>query len=319
MPNPTISVVIPVFNGEQWLREAIDSALNQTYPPLEIIVVDDGSADGSPEIASSYPPPVRVVRQENAGAAVTRNRGVEGSRGRLIAFLDADDWWEPTKLDRHAEVHSRDDSVGLSFSAKVLEFSDGRRVREDLPADMSHFVESDHFSGRHCVVPSVAVGQRDLILQMGGFDSRMFPCEDQDLFLRMMLAAKWAPIREPVTIMRRGHVSATTNLRRLLASNRELYRKHRHAFGHGVRNEVIWHRAVATHLLDMGFAELAQGNATRALWLASRSITTWPVHRTVDRARLIANAILGAQTAGWVARQLRRVRGNTASEMEESR
>jgi len=98
---PLVSVVLPVFDGERFLAEAIESALAQTWPAVEVVVVDDGSADRSAEIAASYP--VRLLRQDNSGVAAARNRGVEAAAGGLLAFLDQDDLWLPEKLERQAE------------------------------------------------------------------------------------------------------------------------------------------------------------------------------------------------------------------------
>jgi glycosyltransferase involved in cell wall biosynthesis len=93
-----VSVVIPVFNGERFLRAAIDSVLTQGYRPIEVVVVNDGSTDGTAAILSSYGPAVRVVQQDNAGLGAARNAGVSASLGDLLAFLDADDLWTEDKL-----------------------------------------------------------------------------------------------------------------------------------------------------------------------------------------------------------------------------
>ena len=103
-PNQSVSVVIPCYNGAKFIRQTLDSVLAQTVEPHEILVVDDGSTDESREIAQSYGPPVRVIRQPNQGESVARNRGIEEARGDWIAFLDADDLWMPTKLERQIEV-----------------------------------------------------------------------------------------------------------------------------------------------------------------------------------------------------------------------
>ena len=94
---PAVSVVVPCYNGAPFLRETLESALAQTHPPLEVIVVDDGSTDDSAAIAEGFGPPVRVIRQGNQGESVARNRGVEAATGEWVAFLDADDLWEPGK------------------------------------------------------------------------------------------------------------------------------------------------------------------------------------------------------------------------------
>ena len=100
MTDASVSVVIPCYNGESVLHDAIESAINQTHQPTEIIVVDDGSTDASASLAESFGGIVRVLRQENQGESVARNRGIDESSGRWIAFLDADDVWESTKLER---------------------------------------------------------------------------------------------------------------------------------------------------------------------------------------------------------------------------
>jgi glycosyltransferase involved in cell wall biosynthesis len=95
---PLVSVVIPAFNAERFLGETIESVLAQDYEPIEIVVVDDGSTDGTSEVAGSYG--VRCLRTQNGGQAAARNAGVAAARGELVAFVDADDLWEPGKLSR---------------------------------------------------------------------------------------------------------------------------------------------------------------------------------------------------------------------------
>lgn len=97
---PLITCIIPAWNAERYLGEALESVLAQTCPAGEIIVVDDGSTDGTARVAESFGEPVRCVRQQNAGAPAARNRGVREARGELIAFTDADDLWHPEKLAR---------------------------------------------------------------------------------------------------------------------------------------------------------------------------------------------------------------------------
>lgn len=120
----TVSVVIPCYNAARYLRETLDSAICQTHRPLEVIVVDDGSTDESAEIAESYGPPVRVLRQPNQGESVARNRGIEEAQGDWIALLDADDIWENVKLERQLEAARTDDIAvhcGYSFFGPASE------------------------------------------------------------------------------------------------------------------------------------------------------------------------------------------------------
>ena len=108
-----ISVIIPVFNGAAYVREAIESALAQTYQPFEVIVLDDGSTDGSAEIVRSLP--VAYVHQANAGLAAARNAAISHARGNYIALLDCDDIWLPTKLERQLAALEADESAGFAL------------------------------------------------------------------------------------------------------------------------------------------------------------------------------------------------------------
>lgn len=101
---PLVSVVIPVYNDERYLAEAVQSVLDQEYGPLEVLVIDDGSTDGSGRVARSFGPPVQYHYREHAGLAATRNHGVALARGELLAFLDADDVWVHGKLTRQVET-----------------------------------------------------------------------------------------------------------------------------------------------------------------------------------------------------------------------
>ncbi len=106
--SPTVSVVIPCYNGAKFIRETLDSVLAQTVAPIEVLVVDDGSTDDSAAIAESYALPVRVIRQTNQGESVARNHGIDEARGDWIAFVDADDVWTPNKLERQLEFTGPD-------------------------------------------------------------------------------------------------------------------------------------------------------------------------------------------------------------------
>jgi glycosyltransferase involved in cell wall biosynthesis len=110
MTPPLISCIVPVFNGERFVREALDSIWAQTYRPLEIIVADDGSTDGTAAIVASYDQPVHHLSQPNAGPAAARNLGLRAAQGAFVAFLDADDLWHPEKLARQmARFQARPD------------------------------------------------------------------------------------------------------------------------------------------------------------------------------------------------------------------
>jgi glycosyltransferase involved in cell wall biosynthesis len=113
---PVISCIVPVFNGERYLAETLNSIVGQTYRPLEIIVVDDGSTDGSSRIAEAFGRGVQYCWQENAGEAAARNRGLGMAQTEFVAFLDADDLWHPGKLTRQMTQFQDKAEIDLCFT-----------------------------------------------------------------------------------------------------------------------------------------------------------------------------------------------------------
>lgn len=122
MTNPRVSVIIPVYNAERYLAEAIRSVLGQDYGDVEIVVVDDGSTDRSVEVAQRFEQ-IRLIRQENLGPGAGLNTGIAHARGELIAFLDADDKWEPATLARRVARFDDDPNLDMTHGAAIEFFS----------------------------------------------------------------------------------------------------------------------------------------------------------------------------------------------------
>lgn len=148
---PTVSVVIPCYNAEAFIEETIRSAMSQTFPPEEIVVVDDGSTDNSAAIAASSGPLVRVISQENQGVSIARNRGFKEAKGEWIAFLDADDLWEPTKLEEQLKL-TADDVVCIHTA--YYRFGAGRGIvnRANVPPAKRYSV--DYLAVNGVLLPS---------------------------------------------------------------------------------------------------------------------------------------------------------------------
>lgn len=175
MTGPLVSVVVPVHNGERFLGAALESALAQDYPRLEIVVVDDGSSDRSAEIAASYP--VSLLRQPNRGVASARNAGVEGSRGEVLAFLDQDDVWLERKVSRQLAVLAARPSLGFVL-ARMQIFLEPGTPRPDW----LHETALKHPS--RAPIPSALMVRREAFERVGGFDSSYRIACDADWLAR---------------------------------------------------------------------------------------------------------------------------------------
>lgn len=183
----TISVIIPSYNYARYLGEAIDSVFAQTYPAMEVIVVDDGSTDNTSGVLAAYGGRIRAIRQQNQGVSAARNTGIRAACGEYIAFLDADDLWHPAKLEAQMARFDGDPSLGLvycgaeSFNAEgqtMQVWRDGMEGR--VAINMLRFDRGAIAApGCNIVVP------RRVAEEIGGFDTRMTVSEDWDFYYRV--------------------------------------------------------------------------------------------------------------------------------------
>jgi glycosyltransferase involved in cell wall biosynthesis len=221
-----VSVVLPVFNGELFLREAIESVLAQTWSPVELLVVDDGSTDRTAEIAQGYE--LSYLHQENGGVAAARNRGVDEARGELLSFVDHDDVWLPQKLERQVAALEADPAAGIC-SCRVEIFLE---PDYELP-NWAHetFLEGTH---RSTQVGTLLV-RRESFDEVGPFDTTYFVADDTDWFLRTRdVGVRVACVEEPLLRYRLHGTNAS-------AHEELVRREHIQAFWSSVKRK----RAVA--------------------------------------------------------------------------
>ncbi len=140
MSKPFVTTLIDTYNHESFIEEAINSVLEQDFPAseTEILVVDDGSTDGTPELVRQFQPRVRLLRKANGGQASAFNAAIPEARGEIVAFLDGDDWWAPGKLTAVAAVFAADAAIGLVGHGITHVYSDGRQHAE-LPREINRF------------------------------------------------------------------------------------------------------------------------------------------------------------------------------------
>jgi glycosyltransferase involved in cell wall biosynthesis len=196
VPASAISVVIPVFDGERLLAEAIESVLAQSLPAAEVVVVDDGSTDGSAKVAESFGPPVRVLRRPHRGVAAARNAGVEESAGELIAVQDADDLMKPRRLERQAAALGQASSPALTLGRAEVRREDGFAGPSWLEWA---YANSDRYT------PATLMATRSASELVGPFDETMRRGSDTDWLLRALEAGVRPVMLAEEVIVRRFH------------------------------------------------------------------------------------------------------------------
>jgi glycosyltransferase involved in cell wall biosynthesis len=194
---PLISVILPVYNGEKYLAEAVESICQQGYTPLELIIVDDGSTDRTSEIAHSFNLDVRYVSQPNAGPAAARNTGLGLARGDVIAFQDADDLWPPDKIALQIPKLIEDPALDIVWGRirriNLAGEDEGKEIfKESLAAEISYNLGS-------------ALYRRSVFDRVGLFDVTMRYSEDVDWWMRARECGARMLILRQVTLLYRLH------------------------------------------------------------------------------------------------------------------
>ena len=212
MDGPLVSVVIPAFDAERFIAEAIESVLAQTYAPLELVVVDDGSTDRTARIASGYPE-VRLIRQQNGGPATARNRGFEATSGELLTFLDSDDMMTPDKLEVQVGHLLANPDMGIVIGAQELVIEpgtelpfwiEGSKVQAQVPT------RPPDIHGEPNIYAMSMLMRREVFDLVGGFDESIEPAEDIDWTLRAVEADVTIARLPRVMVRRRVHPDSLT-------------------------------------------------------------------------------------------------------------
>lgn len=201
---PLVSVIIPSYNRAWCLSRALDSVLDQDYPHIELIVVDDGSEDETQKVLEGYRDCLTVIRQENAGVSAARNTGIKKSFGSLIALLDSDDAWEKPKVSCQVDFFLKHPDAMICQTEEIW-IRNARRVnpkqKHQKPSGMIF-----EPSLKLCLVsPSAVMMRRRLFDIKGMFDESMTVCEDYDLWLRISSTMPVYLIDKPYTVKFGGH------------------------------------------------------------------------------------------------------------------
>ena len=211
--NPLVSIVIPVYNGEKYLKFAIDSALAQTYKNIEILVVDDGSSDGTEEIAKSYGNKIRYIKKKNGGVSSALNLALEKMHGDYFSWLSHDDTYEPNKVETEVKFLIDNNYIGK----KVIVFSDyslintkgdviGKSIKphQEIIDKPEYILIKGHINGLSLLIPKEAFDT------YGGFDTELLCIQDYVKWKEMAKTYKFIHIPE-ILVSTRWHAAQVTN------------------------------------------------------------------------------------------------------------
>jgi glycosyltransferase involved in cell wall biosynthesis len=213
---PEVSVVIPTFNSARFLDEALQSILDQSFKDYEIIVVDDGSTDQTKQVVARYGDKIKYILQENSGPAAAKNNGIRNSSGKYIAFLDADDMWLPTKLEKQVKMFRQHPELAMVFTENVC-FNEGGIYKTSLVKRsrlMNGDVAKNIFLYSGVATPTVMV-RKEIFDRVGLFEEKLYMAEDDNMWVRIAAKFKVALIDEPLVRVRTHPQRATTDKKKL--------------------------------------------------------------------------------------------------------
>lgn len=228
MDQPLVSVIVPVYNGDRYLRPALDSVFAQTYPYFEVVVVNDGSTDSSAQLIKSYPAPLVSINKTNEGVGIARNTGIRYARGQFIAFLDQDDLWSPTKLERQITLFEQHKTVGLVHTD--VEWRDATATMPVSPPDAERSPELasgncfEQLLLRCSICNSSVVVRSSILEQIGTCDVniRGNTVQDYDLWLRIARVSALGYIDEKLTVIRRHSDQGSANYQAMYSETARL-------------------------------------------------------------------------------------------------
>jgi len=259
---PIVSVVIPVYNGERYLGETIQSVLDQTYRNFELIVVDDGSTDGSAAVAKRFGEAVRYMSRPNGGVCKARNTGMAAARGSYLAFLDQDDLWLPEKLAVQVAYLEGHQEVGAVYcQCEVIGKAKwGRSVyySEPMKDDVVGIMKGPY------LLMTATMFRTEVLRKIGGFEESFIGAgtEDVDLTLRFKAAAQVAYL--PTTLARyRVHSTNSSNNDPVLLHNHGIYlRKAWDRHGHDPHCARFLNQQLVGYFSDLGKLQIKAGSLT---------------------------------------------------------
>jgi len=206
---PTVSVIIHTYNNEKFIVETVESVLNQTYKDYEIIIVDDGSVDGTRDALIPYMQKIRYHYKENGGIASAKNAGISLSETEFVAFLDHDDLWAPDKLQLQMEHFNENPQIGLVY-AKYTSFRDGKELRTKPEKGYSGWIFKELLS-KSFIQTSTVVVKRECLDAVGPYDETFSLGDEYDMFLRIARKFQCGFVDKGLTRYRVHDTNASNN------------------------------------------------------------------------------------------------------------
>jgi glycosyltransferase involved in cell wall biosynthesis len=280
---PKVSVIIPFHNRIKWLTEAVQSVLDQTYTDSEIILVDDGSTEDITSHIDIGDERIRYVRQENKGPAAARNHGIDLARGCYVAFLDSDDLFLPTKLEKQVTCMEEHPDILLSHTSYQRISAEGEYIEEMKSGTLSGRVYPEIIL--HCPIttPTVMIRREGFSKEMR-FEESIQLGEDTILWMRFAKKSEIMGLDEPLTKVRMHGNNATLDLEAQIIGRMNV-------INHAIKNDrdltyILRRKLLSSIYFDIGIVYFRKREKVQSLGFLIRAIIAWPLNYVIYKRLL---------------------------------
>jgi glycosyltransferase involved in cell wall biosynthesis len=276
---PSISILIPCYNGLPFVLEAVESVLAQATDGVECVVVDDGSSDGSADVlVGRFGNSIRLVRQANGGASAARNRALAESRGELVVWFDADDLLAPDTLTERRRVFTMDAGLEMLVGqVEIFDMETGQREVSPKPPCDEHYLVSGLLARKNLPHLNVMTFRRSALSRLELFDSQFPVSQDYDLWIRAWATLHWRFTPRIFSYQRTGVFASLTRREGKILSyldTGKVLRKNRRFLRSVLNSDLPWRRAYSDWALDLALHLLAHGRRTEAAGWVLRALAT---------------------------------------------
>lgn len=299
---PLVSIIIPTFNHRSYVCEAIDSCFLQTYSNIEVVVVDDGSTDGTGDmLREHYGDRIRYFYQNNQGLSAARNTAVQSANGEYIHLLDADDMLLPTKISRSIEVFQKNPEVVLVYTQCHFVEADGKTI---IPKEQPDLPAGDIFCELLCgprgdfIPQCTTLVKRQALLELGGFNVKLAAAEDWDMWLRLAARSPFGVVNEPLSLYRVLPSAMHTNRIRMQTARLQVIHLARYYPGRErCLSSIEYDHLEAGRHHSLSMALWAEGYRAEARQHLRSAISLEPKTSAIRRLNVLFTFFLSAQQA----------------------
>ncbi len=277
---PLVSVIIPTYNSAQFIPNSVSSVASQTYPNIEILIIDDGSTDDTEIVVQALPGSIRYIKQINSGPSSARNRGIAQSKGKYIAFLDVDDEWEPSKIENQVALFENDKSLSIVAASYVrcdADLSPVETICLEIPSKNKGVVPFRMLLEKNQLLTSSIMLRKQTLDVCGFFDEKIRFGEDWDLWVRAAQLGGIGYLQTPLAKYRAHGGGLTGKLDdKNMQDWLEVIRKNKLRADNWYDKNITYRKSLSWYLYNYSYLERVRGRGGESKKKGIKAAIVWP-------------------------------------------